>query len=49
MNELSHRITALVETEGARCRPTSTQNSVAAERTLGALLRRLNRVVGRIA
>jgi len=28
MNELSHRITALVETKVPRCRPTSTQNSL---------------------
>ena len=46
LNELSTRVTALVETEGAAMPPDIYSELVAAERTLGALLRRLNRVVG---
>ena len=49
MNDLSHRVTALVETEGSAMPPDIYSELIAAERTLGALLRRLNRVVGRIA
>jgi hypothetical protein len=48
MNELSQRVTSLVETEGSAMPPDIYSELVAAERTLGALLRRLNRVVGRI-
>jgi hypothetical protein len=49
MNELAVRITALVETEGSAMPPDIYTELVAAERTIGALLRRLNRVAGRIA
>ena len=48
MNDLSVRITALVETEGSAMPPDIYTELVAAERTIGALLRRLNRVAGRI-
>ncbi len=48
MNELAIRITALVETEGSAMPPDIYTELVAAERTIGALLRRLNRVAGRI-
>lgn len=48
MSELSVRITALVETEGATMPADIYAELVAAERTVGALLRRLNRVAGRI-
>jgi hypothetical protein len=48
MNELSGRITALVETEGAAMPQDIYTELVAAERTVGALLRRLTRVAGRI-
>lgn len=48
MNDLSVRITALVETEGSAMAPDIYTELVAAERTIGALLRRLNRVAGRI-
>jgi hypothetical protein len=49
MNDLAIRITALVETEGSAMPPDIYTELVAAERTIGALLRRLNRVAGRIA
>jgi hypothetical protein len=49
MNDLAVRITALVETEGSAMPPEIYTELVAAERTIGALLRRLNRVAGRIA
>ncbi len=48
MNDLSTRITVLVETEGSAMPPDIYTELVAAERTIGALLRRLNRVAGRI-
>lgn len=48
LNELATRITALVETEGDIMPPDTYTELVAAERTIGTLLRRLNRVVGRI-
>jgi hypothetical protein len=49
LNELATRITALVETEGAAMPPDTYTELVAAERTIGTLLRRLNRVAGRIS
>jgi hypothetical protein len=49
MTDLAIRITALVETEGSAMPPDIYTELVAAERTIGALLRRLNRVTGRIA
>ncbi len=49
MKDLAVRITALVETEGSAMPPDIYTELVAAERTIGALLRRLNRVAGRIA
>jgi hypothetical protein len=48
MNDLAIRITGLVETEGSAMPPDIYTELVAAERTIGALLRRLNRVAGRI-
>ena len=48
LNELSHRITARVEAEGPMLAADTYPELVAAERTIGALLRRLNRVAGRI-
>ena len=48
MSELSVRITALVEHEGAAMETDIYSELVAAERTVGALLRRLNRVATRI-
>ncbi|MEI8269178.1 MAG: hypothetical protein WCG18_04290 [Acidimicrobiaceae bacterium] len=48
LNELSHRITTLVEAEGPALEADTYTELVAAERTIGALLRRLNRVAGRI-
>ncbi|HEY1824564.1 MAG TPA: hypothetical protein VGG21_01210 [Acidimicrobiales bacterium] len=48
MTDLSARITALVEAEGADMAPDIYSELVAAERTLGALLRRLNRVSTRV-
>jgi hypothetical protein len=48
MTELSARITTLVETEGSRMSSDVYTELVAAERTVGALLRRLNRVAGRV-
>jgi len=46
MSELSGRITALVEGEGDRLAVELYSELVTAERTVGALLRRLNRVAG---
>jgi len=48
MNELSKRITSLVESEGASMESDVYTELVGAERTIGALLRRLNRVAARI-
>lgn len=48
LGELSGRITALVEHEGPQMAADTYTELVAAERTIGALLRRLNRVAGRI-
>ena len=48
LNELSHRITTLVEGEGPMLEADTYTELVAAERTIGTLLRRLNRVAGRI-
>ena len=48
LNELASRITALVEAEGSAMPPDTYTELIAAERTLGTLLRRLNRVAGRI-
>jgi hypothetical protein len=48
MNELSARITHLVETEGTHMDGDIYTELVAAERTVGALLRRLNRVASRV-
>jgi hypothetical protein len=47
MTELSTRITALVESEGSTMPPEIFSELVEAERTVGALLRRLTRVAGR--
>jgi hypothetical protein len=47
MTELSARLTALVETEGSAMPPEIFAELVEAERTVGALLRRLTRVAGR--
>lgn len=47
LNELSARITALVEAEGSNMATDTYGELVAAERTVGTLLRRLNRVTGR--
>jgi hypothetical protein len=49
MNELSLRITALVETSGTTLPSDVYTELIAAERTIGTLLRRLNRVAGRIS
>ncbi|MHB1208561.1 MAG: hypothetical protein ACYC1I_02495 [Acidimicrobiales bacterium] len=48
MSELSVRITALVEHEGATMESDVYSELVAAERSIGTLLRRLNRVASRI-
>jgi hypothetical protein len=48
MTELSKRITALVETEGSAIPNEVYTELVAVERTVGALLRRLNRVASRM-
>jgi hypothetical protein len=48
MNELSARITYLVETEGTHMDGDVYTELVAAERTVTALLRRLNRVASRV-
>jgi hypothetical protein len=47
MTELSVRITSLVESEGESMAPEVFSELVAAERTVGALLRRLTRVAGK--
>ena len=47
MTELSARITTLVESEGSTMPPEIFAELVEAERTVGALLRRLTRVAGR--
>jgi hypothetical protein len=49
MNELSVRITGLVESDGASMPSDVYTELIAAERTIGTLLRRLNRVAGRIS
>ena len=49
LNELSARITALVEAEGSNMATDTYSELVAAERTVGTLMRRLNRVTGRNA
>ncbi|MGH9021410.1 MAG: hypothetical protein ACRDV0_10405 [Acidimicrobiales bacterium] len=48
MEELSARITALVESRGDVMSADVYTELVAAERTVGALLRRLARVAGRL-
>ena len=48
MGDLAKRITALVETEGNHMDSDVYSELVAAERTVGTLLRRLNRVAGRV-
>ena len=48
MSELSRRITALVEQEGAAMESDVYSELVAAERSIGTLLRRLNRVGSRL-
>lgn len=48
MNDLAVRITSLVESEGANMESDVYTELVAAERTIGALLRRLNRVATRV-
>ncbi len=47
MTEVSQRITALVETEGSAMAPEVYAELVAAERTMGNLVRRLNRLSAR--
>jgi hypothetical protein len=48
MNDLAVRITSLVESEGTHMESDVYTELVAAERTIGALLRRLNRVATRV-
>jgi hypothetical protein len=48
LSELSTRITALVETEGSSMDADVYSELVSAERTVGTLLRRLNRVTSRV-
>ena len=48
MTELSSRITALVESDGTTMTNDVYTELVAAERTVGALLRRLSRVTSRM-
>jgi len=48
LSEISTRITALVETDGPAMEGDVYTELVAAERTVGTLLRRLNRVAGRV-
>jgi hypothetical protein len=48
LGELSSRITALVESDGPQLDSDVYSELVAAERTIGALLRRLNRAARRI-
>ncbi|HUX03327.1 MAG TPA: hypothetical protein VMV53_00255 [Acidimicrobiales bacterium] len=47
MTELAERISALVETQGSSMPNEMYSELVAAERTVGALLRRLNRLASR--
>jgi len=47
MTELAARISALVETQGSTMPNEMYSELVAAERTVGALLRRLNRLASR--
>jgi hypothetical protein len=47
MTELSTRLTTLVESDGDAMPPDVYAELVAAERTIGALLRRLTRVASR--
>ncbi len=47
MTEVSQRITTLVETEGTAMAPEVYAELVAAERTVGNLVRRLNRLSAR--
>jgi len=49
MGEVSSRITALVELEGASMEQDIYTELVAAERSVGTLLRRLNRVASRLS
>ena len=49
MDDLAGRITALVETEGPSIPADLYTELVAAERTVGALVRRLSRVSARLA
>ncbi len=49
LTELAARITTLVETQGDTMASDAYTELVAAERTVGALLRRLNRVASRSA
>ena len=48
MNDVATHITSLVESEGDAMAPDVYSELVAAERTVGALLRRLNRVAARV-
>jgi hypothetical protein len=48
MGEVSSRITALVEGEGSSMEQDIYTELVAAERSVGTLLRRLNRVASRL-
>ena len=48
IGELAVRLTALVESDGALMPPDVYTELVAAERVVGTLLRRLQRVAGRI-
>ncbi len=48
LSDLSARLTALVEHEGASMPSEVYSELVAAERTVGTLLRRLNRVANRV-
>ncbi|MBU6514433.1 MAG: hypothetical protein KGL23_01450 [Acidobacteriota bacterium] len=48
LGEVATRITALVESEGPQMESDVYSELVAAERTIGALLRRLNRAARRI-
>ena len=47
MSDLATRLTALVESEGASLPTDVYSELVGAERTIGALLRRLNRLANR--
>jgi hypothetical protein len=49
MNELAVRITSLVESEGKNMESDVYTELVGAERTIGALLRRLTRVAARVS